>query len=191
MTRSFTTAPPGPDSPRGREVRRPPGTAPPRRRSRRRPVRCGRPDLADRPAVDRRRVPVEALGEPAEERGVPPARWRSPATCGPPGERRVTRGVDRESRSKSSRPSATPASAATASRCSTAFVEPPVPATPTIAFERIRREVRGGPRAARDHVHHEPARRLRRAGFAGSSASSPPAPAGQARSRSRRPSCSR
>ena len=58
---------------------------------------------------------------------VPPTRCRSPATKRPPGVRLVTTGVDAERRSKSSSSSGTPASSAIASRCSTEFVEPPVP----------------------------------------------------------------
>ena len=64
-------------------------------------------------------------------------------------------------RSKSSMSSATPASRAIASRCSTALVDPPVAATDAIAFSI---DVAGDdltrPQLAADHIHRR-ARRLR------------------------------
>ena len=60
---------------------------------------------------------------------MPPARCRSVATNRPLGLRSASSGTLRLMRSKSSMVSATPASRAIASRCSTAFVEPPVAAT--------------------------------------------------------------
>ena len=99
---------------------------------------------------------------------VPPTRCRSPATNRPPGVRLVTTGVDAERRSKSSSSSGTPASSAIASRCSTEFVEPPVPATPTIAFSDPRgRDDRRGTDVPRDHVEHEAPRLLGRRGLRG------------------------
>ena len=65
---------------------------------------------------------------------VPPAACRSVATNRPPGLRSHSDGVDSAIRSKSSMSSGTPASRATASRCSTPFVEPPDAATARIAF---------------------------------------------------------
>ena len=58
----------------------------------------------------------------------------SGATKRPNGLRSASSGVRQLMRSKSSIVSSTPASFATASRCSTAFVEPPVIATQPIAF---------------------------------------------------------
>ena len=58
----------------------------------------------------------------------------SVATKRPNGLRSHSSGVLEAMRSKSSMFSSTPASRATASRCSTALVEPPLIATPAIAF---------------------------------------------------------
>ena len=65
---------------------------------------------------------------------TPPALNRSTATYCPPGLRSHTSGVREAIRSKSSMSRSTPASRATASRCSTALVEPPLAATAAIAF---------------------------------------------------------
>ena len=66
--------------------------------------------------------------------GVPPARYRSVATNRPPGLRSARIGTRELMRSKSSIERGIFASLAMASRCSTEFVEPPVAATPAIAF---------------------------------------------------------
>ena len=65
---------------------------------------------------------------------VPPAANKSVATNRPPGFKSARIGVFALTRSKSSIESGTFASFAIASKCSTAFVEPPVAATPAIAF---------------------------------------------------------
>ena len=65
---------------------------------------------------------------------VPPARCISVATYLPPGVRLVITGVRAETRLKSLIVRGTPASRASASRCRTEFVEPPVAAAPAIAF---------------------------------------------------------
>ena len=65
-------------------------------------------------------------------------------------------GVLEEMRSKSSMSSSTPASRATASRCRTPLVEPPLVATAAIAFSsdsRVMMSLGRWPR--REHVHHE------------------------------------
>src|SRR5216683_1282383 len=66
--------------------------------------------------------------------GVPPARWKSVATKRPPGFRSAISGVRRLMASKSPSSSGTPASLASASRWRTALVDPPVAATPAMAF---------------------------------------------------------
>ena len=81
---------------------------------------------------------------------MPPARCRSVATNRPPGFRSASSGVRALIRSKSSIASGTPASRAIASRCSTAFVDPPVAATAAIAFSIASRvTIRRGRRSAR------------------------------------------
>ena len=63
---------------------------------------------------------------------MPPASCISGAVKLPHGFMSASSGVLREMRSNSSIVSLTPASLATASRCSTALVEPPVAMTPAI-----------------------------------------------------------
>ncbi len=70
----------------------------------------------------------------ASTSGTPPASYSSVATYCPPGCRSHSSGVRSEIASNSSISSGTPISRATASRCSTPLVEPPLVATAAIAF---------------------------------------------------------
>ena len=73
---------------------------------------------------------------------MPPALSTSSATYLPPGRKSAMIGVRRLIASKSSIDSGTPASRASARRCRTLLVEPPVPAAAAIAFSnasRVRR----------------------------------------------------
>ena len=92
---------------------------------------------------------------------MPPARYRSVATKRPPGFRSASSGVRSLMRSKSSIARSTAASCAMASRCSTAFVEPPVAATPAMAFSTAARvTIRRGRRSFRtSSITSWPARR--------------------------------
>ena len=94
-------------------------------------------DLGEGAAVDVQRG-RRRRGRPRRSsratRATPPARWRSVATKRPPGLRSATTGVRVAISSKSSSSSGRPSSRAIASRCRTAFVEPPVAATAAIAF---------------------------------------------------------
>jgi hypothetical protein len=65
---------------------------------------------------------------------MPPASYISGAVKLPHGFMSASSGVLREMRSNSSMVSRTPASRATATRCRTALVEPPVAMTPAIAL---------------------------------------------------------
>ena len=68
--------------------------------------------------------------------GIPPAWYMSGAAKRPAGLRSARTGVFRDTRSKSSIESRTPASRATARRCSTTFVEPPVAIAPAMPFRK-------------------------------------------------------
>ena len=81
---------------------------------------------------------------------IPPARSMSGAVKRPHGFMSARSGVRALMRSKSSMPRSTPASRATASRWSTAFVEPPVAITAAIAFSMASRVmIRDGRRSSR------------------------------------------
>ena len=67
-------------------------------------------------------------------RPIPPARSRSTAVNWPPGLRSAISGVRLLTESKSSMVSGTPISRESASKCNTAFVEPPVAATAAMAL---------------------------------------------------------
>ena len=67
---------------------------------------------------------------------IPPAWYMSGAAKRPAGFRSARTGTFRETRSKSSIDSRTPASFATARRCSTTLVEPPVAIAPAIPFRK-------------------------------------------------------
>ncbi len=92
---------------------------------------------------------------------MPPARSRSAARYWPPGRRSAMSGVRSLTVSKSSMVSGTLASRASASRCRTAFVEPPVAATPAIAFSNAARvRMSSGRRLRRNtSITSSPARR--------------------------------
>ncbi len=106
---------------------------------------------------------------------TPPTRSRSVITNFPAGRTSTRCGVRREIRSKSSSASSTPASWAMASRCSTAFVEPPRAITTAIAFSNASRVMicRGRMSARSTSVSARPlsrAKTSRRASTAGGEA---------------------
>ncbi len=68
--------------------------------------------------------------------GTPPSSWRSFIVLVPPGCKLAIFGVRREIASNSSIVRSTPASAASANRCSTAFVDPPIATCNAIAFSK-------------------------------------------------------
>ena len=111
---------------------------------------------------------------------VPPAAWSSVATNRPDGFRSAMTGVFELIRSKSAISSATPASFAIASRCSTALVDPPVAETTAMAFsiERFVRMSRGRISLAASATAIPPMR-CATAAFAGSVAGTLPLPRGE------------
>ena len=104
-----------------------------------------------------------AAGSRAARRRRGRGRW---PRSGRPASGRPSSGVPQAMRSKSSSASGTPASCATASRCSTRFVEPPDIAPAAIAFSsasRVMMLARAAGRAASTSMHEPPALRGDRA----------------------------
>ena len=126
--------------------------------------------------------------------GTPPASCRSTATYWPPGLRSQSSGVRSLIASKSSIDSSTPASRATARRCSTPFVEPPLEVTAAIAFSSASRVMMSRGRERRAGARRRRACRPRRRPRPWTGTARGPSTGPSARCRGPRrpsPSCSR